>query len=55
MTPYYRITNDRDGYRARFYGANGELVWWTEGYTSLAAAHNAISLIRAHAASAPLR
>ena len=29
--PYYRITQDRDGWRARIYGANGELLWWTGG------------------------
>lgn len=49
------FTVDRDGYRARFYGRNGQLVWWTEGYARKADAEHAISLLRLHADSAPIR
>lgn len=52
---YYKITLDGDGYRARLYSNNGQLVWWTEGYSSRAGAENAIQLNRQHAATAPLR
>jgi uncharacterized protein YegP (UPF0339 family) len=51
---YFTITQDRDGYRARFY-YNGELMWWTEGYSSLANAQNAIDSLRANAGTAPQR
>jgi uncharacterized protein YegP (UPF0339 family) len=51
---YFRITSDKDGYRARFY-YNQELIWWTEGYVRRAGAENAIRAMRGHAASAPLR
>ena len=51
---YFRITHDKDGWRARFY-YSGELMWWTEGYSSEAKARNAIQSLRVHAASAPLR
>jgi uncharacterized protein len=51
---YFTITDDKDGYRARFY-YNDELIWWTEGYSSVANAENAIAALRVHAASAPLR
>ena len=51
---YFRITNDGDGYRARFY-YNQELIWWTEGYRNYAGAENAIQALRNHAATAPLR
>lgn len=52
---YYRITEDKDGHRARLYAANGRLVWWTEGYSSYQKAVEAIALNRQYAASAPLR
>jgi len=51
---FFRITHDRDGYRARFY-YNDELIWWTEGYVNQQGAENAIRALRLHAASAPLR
>lgn len=51
---YFRITHDRDGWRARFY-YNHELMWWTEGYVHRAGAENAIAALRKHAATAPLR
>jgi uncharacterized protein YegP (UPF0339 family) len=43
-TSYFTIKKDRDGYRARLYGANNELVWWTEGYVTKASATNAIRI-----------
>jgi uncharacterized protein YegP (UPF0339 family) len=51
---YFTIKLDRDGWRARFYGANGRLVWWTEGYSSEAGALHAIDLMKRNAASAPI-
>jgi uncharacterized protein YegP (UPF0339 family) len=51
---YFVITHDRDGYRARAYGRNNELVWWTEAYVSKAGALNAIHLIQSAAATAPI-
>jgi uncharacterized protein YegP (UPF0339 family) len=51
---YFRITHDEDGYRARFY-YQGELMWWTEGYSRRDKAENALRAIRAYAATAPLR
>jgi uncharacterized protein YegP (UPF0339 family) len=51
---YFTITRDGDGFRARFY-YNQELIWWTEGYTRIAGAENAIRAIREHGSSAPLR
>jgi uncharacterized protein YegP (UPF0339 family) len=53
-TYYFTITRDNDGYRARFY-YGGELMWWTEGYSSIANAQNAIDTMRGHAGSAPQR
>lgn len=41
---YFTIARDRDGYRARLYAANNELVWWTEAYTTKANAENAVRL-----------
>jgi uncharacterized protein len=51
---YFRITQDGDGFRARFY-YDSELIWWTEGYVRRAGAENAIKALRLHAAAAPLR
>jgi uncharacterized protein YegP (UPF0339 family) len=41
---YFTIKLDHDGYRARLFGANHELVWWTEGYDDKASALHAIEL-----------
>lgn len=54
-TPYYRIKPVSNGWRAYLYGANGELVWWTETYVHQAGAEYAVAFNRQHAASAPLR
>ncbi len=51
---YFTITLDGDGYRARAYGGNHQLVWWTEGYTSKQSALNAIAMLQAGAATAPI-
>ena len=51
---HFTIRLDRDGYRARFFAPNGELIWWTEAYVSRTGAENAVALIRRNAASAPL-
>jgi uncharacterized protein YegP (UPF0339 family) len=42
------ITLDGDGYRARAYGGNHELVWWTEAYTTRTGAKNAIALMKSY-------
>lgn len=41
------------GYRAHLWGANGELVWWTEVYTTKASAQHAINIAKA-SANAPV-
>jgi uncharacterized protein YegP (UPF0339 family) len=43
-TMQFTITKDRDGYRARLYASNGQLVWWTEGYVAKSSAQNAIAI-----------
>lgn len=52
---YFKITQDRDGYRARLYSDNHELVWWTEAYNTRHGAEHAIALLRHYGPSAPLR
>ncbi len=51
---YFTIVNASGGYRAHIYGRNGELVFWTEVYTSKASARNAIDMVKAGAATAPV-
>jgi uncharacterized protein YegP (UPF0339 family) len=51
---YFTIRLDNDGYRARFFGSNHELVWWTEGYVHKSDARRAIDLLKAYAPSAPV-
>ncbi|MGI8729983.1 MAG: DUF1508 domain-containing protein [Solirubrobacteraceae bacterium] len=53
---YFTIRQDENGnYRARFWGNYGrELIWWTEGYYGRSGAENAIRIMRAQAATAPL-
>jgi uncharacterized protein YegP (UPF0339 family) len=41
---YFTIELDADGYRARLWAANNELVWWTEGYTKKSNAENAVRI-----------
>lgn len=40
--------------RVAFVAPNNEIVFWTEGYNSRAAALEAIGLLKAHAADAPI-
>lgn len=51
---YFTIETASGGYRARAFGANGELVWWTEVYSSTAGAQSAIALMKSQAAGAPV-
>ncbi|MEA2252519.1 MAG: hypothetical protein QOG70_2761 [Solirubrobacteraceae bacterium] len=52
---FFTIRQDRDGFRARFWGNYGrELIWWTEGYVRRQSAENAVAYLRHYAASAPL-
>ena len=44
--PYFTIEAAKGGYRAHFYGANYQLVWWTEVYTSKQAAAQAIQFVK---------
>ncbi len=41
---YFTIKKGQGGYRARLYGANNRLIWWTEGYRNKTGAENAIRL-----------
>ena len=43
---YFTIEAASGGYRARLYGANNQLVWWTEVYTTKAGAQNAIEVAK---------
>lgn len=52
---YFKIKPASNGYRAYFYGGNGELVWWTEVYSSYQSAEKAVTFAKTNAASAPLR
>lgn len=49
---YFTIVSASGGYRAHIYGGNGELVFWTEVYTTKASAQNAINMVQAGAATA---
>ena len=51
---YFTIRYDADGYRARCFARNHELIWWTEGYTNKASAVNAINLLKVYAEDAPV-
>ena len=52
--PYFTIEAAKGGYRAHFYGANYELVWWTKVYTSKQAAVQAVQFAKNWAATAPV-
>lgn len=43
---YFTITTASGGYRARLFGSNHKLVWWSEVYTTKAGAANAIALAK---------
>jgi uncharacterized protein YegP (UPF0339 family) len=42
------------GVMVHVWGANGKLIFWSETYSSKAGALNAIRLLQAYAASAPV-
>ena len=52
---YFTIEPRQGGYRAYFYGANDEVVWWTETYVYKSGARHAIDLIKAKATDAPVK
>jgi uncharacterized protein YegP (UPF0339 family) len=52
---YFTIERRAGGYRGYFYAANDELVWRTETYDYKVDAAKAIRLIKAEAASAPVK
>ena len=51
---YFTIERASGGYRARAYGANHELVWWTEVYVQKSGAQSAINMLKARAPGAPV-
>ena len=51
---YYKIVAASGGYRAHLYGGNGELVWWTEVYTTYQSADRAIAFAQQNAGQALL-
>jgi uncharacterized protein YegP (UPF0339 family) len=51
---YFTIVAASRGYRAHAYGANHELVWWTEVYVHKAGAVNAVRMLQSGAARAPV-
>jgi uncharacterized protein YegP (UPF0339 family) len=52
---YFTIQKDGDGWRARAFGANHELVWLTEAYAERGGAANAIEMLKSGAADAPVQ
>lgn len=51
---YFTIVTASGGYRSHVYGANHELVWWTEVYKQKASAMNAINMLKRGAPGAPV-
>ena len=51
---YFEIVPASGGYRARIRGGNNEIMFWTEVYTTKAAAKNAVNVVASGAATAPL-
>ena len=49
---YFKIVAASGGYRGHVYGANHELVWWTEVYVSRSGAENAINMLKQGASGA---
>lgn len=43
---YFTIETASGGYRAHLYGGNNRLAFWTEVYTTKAAAENAIQVAK---------
>lgn len=52
---YFTIKAASGGFRARLYGSNNKLVWWTEVYETKAGATNAIKIAKATNANTPVR
>jgi uncharacterized protein YegP (UPF0339 family) len=52
--PYFKIKPASGGFRAYFYGANNELVWWTEVYTEYKTAEQAVAFAQRNAGNALL-
>ena len=50
----FEIKVARGGYRAYIIAANGETLFWSEVYTTKAAARHACELVKAGAATAPI-
>jgi uncharacterized protein YegP (UPF0339 family) len=51
---YFEIVTASGGYRARIRGGNNEIMFVTEVYTSKSSAQNAINVVKAGAARAPV-
>jgi uncharacterized protein YegP (UPF0339 family) len=51
----FKIRPASGGYRARIVAANGEILFWTEVYTTRASARHACELVKANAANAPIQ
>ena len=51
---YFTVVRASGGFRAHIYGANHQLVFWTEVYTAKASALNAINIVRGGAGGAPV-
>jgi uncharacterized protein YegP (UPF0339 family) len=51
---YCTIEKASGGYRARAYGDNGKLMFWSEVYTAKASAQHAIDVLKSEASSAPV-
>jgi uncharacterized protein YegP (UPF0339 family) len=49
----FELVRDARGYHARFV-SNGNIIWWTESYTTKQNAHAAVNLISRLAEDAPL-
>ena len=49
--PYFTVERASGGFRAHFYGANNQLVWWTEVYSRKESAIDAINFAKRWAAS----
>lgn len=52
---HFTIEDAEGGFQAKFYGANGELVFITEIYERRAGAENAIDLLKTSASEAPVK
>jgi uncharacterized protein YegP (UPF0339 family) len=51
---YFTIEAASGGYRARIFGGNHELIFLTEVYVHKAGAQNAVNVVKARAATAPV-